>query len=498
MLTETSVVGSDDWWLMHCATEMGAGFPRLGNLKKYRDGDAPVPVEATAAMRIAYTSFVKRSRLVMTDLIVDAKVNREKAVGFRTAAVGDDIGDTEAWMNWKRSHMQVGSRRLLRDVGHYGTAYLQVTGSTKPGKGAFADKFSDPTMIPSNGWTTFSSQLATRPWLAETVITVGYDPLLKADTIILFRPGYMRTAYRPAEKSTIPNDGSAWTPGSGWDWESGPIQLGFTADVPIVRLDGPDGMGLYEKHLDTVDRINETIKQRSTVLAMQAFRQRAIKGDLPKYYPDDDPRAGEEVNYDEIFKAGPAALWLIPTGADIWESAVTDITPILSATKDDTKNLAAVTSTPLYVLSPDAAAGSATGADLARESLKFSVEELNDLAGDAFATAHGLMFEAQRDATRADPAEIETIWAPVADISIKDRAAAAPQARAGGMPQRMVDEKIFGLTPAEQRQARQDRQDEAFDTPVVDIPPTAPIIPSAPGAPAAVPAPLPEPDPAAA
>lgn len=465
MLTETSVTGSDDWWLMKLASDMGESFPRLGKLKKYRDGDAPVPDEASAAMRAAYVKFVKQGRLHMADLIVGAKTNRQRAVGFRTAAVGDDIGDEAAWTNWKRSHMAVGSRKLFTDVGHYGSGFIKVSGSTTGGTGIYDGLFAEPTMVTADGWSTYTAQLATMPWLTEAGLTVGYDPILQADTLMLHRPGYTRMAFRPADKSSIPSDGSKWRPGDGWTWEA-PTQLGFTADVNIVRLDGPDGFGFYEKHLDTIDRINDTIKQRATIIAMQAFRQRAIKGNLPQEYPDGHERAGERINYDEIFKAGPAALWLIPEDSEIWESSVTDITPILSATKDDTKNLAAVTATPLYVLSPDAAAGSAEGASLARESLIFSVEELNDLAGDALATAHTLMFQAQRDTARADAAQIETIWADTDRTSMAARAAAAPQAKAGGMPQRMIDQRIFGLTPAEQRQARQDRQDDAFDAPV--------------------------------
>lgn len=466
MLTQLSITGSDDWWLLECATALGKNFERLGKLRKYREGDAPVPTESSGAMRAAYAAFVNQGRLNMSELIVGAKTNRQKPVGFRTAAVGDDVGDLLAYKNWKRSHMVVGVRGLLADVGHYGTGYLTVTGSSVSGTGPMnGGTYAEPSMIPSNGWNTYSSQLSTAPWLAEAAITVGYDPVNMVDTINLFRRGTMRTAVRPAKVSSIPKDGTLWNPGNDWAWTSSPINLGFTTECPVVRLDGPDGFGQYEKHLDTMDRINDTIKQRSTIIAMQAFRQRAVKGNIPMIYPDDHEQAGQKIDYDEIFKAGPAALWLLPEDAEVWESAVTDITPILSATKDDLKHLAAVTSTPLYVLSPDAASGSAEGAALAKETLMFAVEDLNDRAGDAFATAHGLMFQAQRDLARADPAEIETIWASIDRVSIVQRASAAPQAKAGGMSQRMIDEKIFGLTPAEIDQARQDRENEAFDTP---------------------------------
>jgi hypothetical protein len=464
MLTEAQTPGTDDWYLMELAIELGKDFPRLGKLRRYREGDAPVPNEASGSMRQAYKSFTNMSRLNMCDLIVNAKANRQKVVGFRTASPDDANGDKDAWATWQRSHMAVGSRSLFADAGHYGKAYLTVYGSQIPGEDGSLEA---PLMVPSSPWTTRTRQNARRPWVADAAIEVGYDATLGVDRIILYRPGYMRVAERLVKKTTIPNDGSEWRPGTDWTWTSGPVNLGYTAEVPVVQYSTLTGLGFYEAHLDTIDRINDTIKQRATIIAMQAFRQRAIKGDLPQEYPEGHERAGEAINYDELFKAGPAALWLLPFETDIWESTPTDITPILSASKDDMKHLAAVTATPLYVLSPDAASGSAEGAALARETLTFSVEELNDIASDTLAQAQSLAFQAARDVLRADVTQIETIFASIDRASITDRASAAQAAKNGGATQRFIDENIFGMTPAEREQAEQDRADAAFLNPVV-------------------------------
>lgn len=459
MLADAGTPGSDDWYLVDLATEMGKNFSRLGKLRKYREGDAPVPEEATGAMREAYRQFVRKSRLNMSELIVNAKANRQKAVGFRTSAAGDELGDDAAWATWRRSHMAVGSRQLFADAGHYGDSFITVYGDDIP---ASDDTFSQSLMVPSNGWTTWTRANARFPWVTEFAIEAGHDPILGVDRIILYGRGWLRIAEKPARVTTVPNNGTEWRPGNAWTWVGDRVPLNWTADNPVVRYSTLTRKGIYEPHLDTVDRINDGIKQRCTIQAMQAFKQRAIKGEMPSKYPADHARAGEPIDYNEIFKAGPAALWLLPDDVDIWESTITDITPLLNANKDDKKDLATVTATPLYVLQPDAAAGSATGADVMRETLTFSVEELNDLADDAFATAHGLSFQAARDLSRADPAGIETIWASIDRASIIDRAAAGAQAKAGGMTQRMIDEKVYGLTPAEQRQAQQDREDEAF------------------------------------
>lgn len=490
MLTEASTPGTDDWYLMELGTEMGNNYPRLGKLRKYREGDAPVPDEASGAQRAAYRSFVNMSRLNMTDLIVGAKANRQKAVGFRTAAANDETGDLNAMATWKRSHMAVGSRQLFNDAGHYGDAFLTVYGTEFPGEGG---KIDDPFMVPSNAWSTWTRDDPRRPWLGMAGIEVGWDPVSGMDTITLYRVpepgrgGYttVRIAYREVKKSTIPTDGSIWRMTNDWQWAGPPSPLNWTNRLPIVRYSTLDRRGFYEGHLDTIDRINDTIKQRTTITAMQAFRQRAVKGDLPQVYPEGHEREGEPIDYNEIFKAGPAALWLLPQDADIWESTPTDITAIITAAKDDMKNLAAVTATPLYVLSPDAASGSAEGASLARETLTFSVEELNDIASDALAEAHSLAFQAARDSARAEVSEIETIWASIDRASIIDRASAASQAKAGGMTQQMVDEKIFGLTPAEQRLAAQQRE----DADLLSLTAGASVVPAAP---AAAPQPVPD------
>ncbi len=458
MLSETSTPGTDDWWLMQLATDFGADLPRVYRMQSYADGTNALPDEVDAAMADAYRRFIHMSRLNMAELIVAARVNRMKPLGFRTASPGDVDGDAAAWATWKRSGMKVGVRDFFTHAGNLGAAFLTTTGPQSPSPAA------EPLIIPSNGFTTVTRQYALREWMAEAALQVGFDAQNNADVLTLFRPGYMRQAVRPVKsKSSIPTNGRRWAPGRDWVWVSDAIPLGYTSEVPVFRMSGPGGKGMFEKHLDSLDRITNDIRERLTIMAMQAFKQRALSGDLPDVYPPEHSMAGQKIDYDGIFKAGPAALWKLPVGVTVWESTITDVTPILSATKDDTKNLAAVSSTPIYILSPDAATGSAEGASLAREALTFSTEEWIDRAEMAIIQAHSAAFLAQGDTVRAAVGDIETIWASVDRASMTERASAASQAKAGGLPQRMIDEKIWGLSPAEIAQARQDRSDEAFE-----------------------------------
>jgi hypothetical protein len=460
MLEFAGTPGSDDWLLMDLGREMGANFPRLNTIRRYRNGDAPVPDEATPAMRAAYVKFVKMSRLNMCELIVSSKVNRQKVNGFRTSQVGDDLGDTEATRTWDRSRMKVGSRSLFSDAGHYGASFITVHGPE--GEGNIDRSLFEPVMVTSDPWRTWTRPHPLRWWETEYAIEVSHDPVAQVDRIILYGPGWARIAQREAKtKTTIPSDGQVWRPTTDWTWLGPRITLGWTGENPITRYSTLTGLGIYEPHLDTVDRINDGIKQRVTLTAMQAFKQRALEGNLPTHYPADHPQAGEPIDYDSIFEAGPAALWRLPEGVKIWESEVTDTRPLLEGNKDDKKDLASVTGTPLYILSPDAASGSAEGANVLKETAIFSVEEMNDLAEVAIAQAMALAFQSKGDADRGRAENIGVIWGSVDRMSVAD-AMQAMQAGGRKVTQRYADQTILGLTPGQMRQAEADREKEAL------------------------------------
>jgi hypothetical protein len=109
-------------------------------------------------------------------------------------------------------------------------------------------------------------------------------------------------------------------------------------------MSGPGGMGMFEKHLDSLDRITNGIRERLTINAMQAFRQRALSGDLPDVYPEDHPRRARRSTTTRSSGRARRAVEAARR-TEIWESQVTDITPVLNGSKDDIKNLAAVHST---------------------------------------------------------------------------------------------------------------------------------------------------------
>lgn len=468
MFSSASIPGTDDWWALRLATELGKGMPRLHNLRRWRGGDAPLPAEANPVFRQGYSQFVEMQRLNMAEQLVVSSTGRRRPLGFRTAAPGDTNGDPVADTIFKSNHMPVQIRDLFDDEGTYGKAYLTCTGQ----QSAVAP-FSMPLLIQSNGWDTAVEKNPLRPWVIDHAVRVGHSPIFEVDTLTYFRsgmfgqPGYFRQAYRRAKVSSIPDNGSVWYPGSDWTWASDPIPFGFTNEVPIVEFSTPKGIGEFELHIDTLARINHTILQRLTITAMQAFRQRAISpgkdGDsFPEFYPEGHPRAGQKIDYDEVYQAGPAALWFLPVDAKMWESAATDIRPIIEAIKEELKMLASASSTPLHVLSPEAASGSAEGASLSRETNLTKILDRIDRDTTALSRAMSFAFQALRDDVRADPTQIATLWAPLDFSTIEQKANATYNARRGGMSKTFIGEKIWALTPGELAQENLNVIDDAF------------------------------------
>lgn len=457
-------VGSDDWMLMRLLTKLGQGLPRMYRLRSYRDGEAILPEEALGSdLREAYLRFARLNRLHVVELLRDARTSKQKIVGFRTAAPGDDDGDAEAWRLWRGSYMHSRQTELFNDVADFGRAYLVTD---MPHKGE------QPRLRIADDSTVAVETDSDRPWLVRAAVKVGYNPLTECDEATFWRVDdsgrvIVRVAARNVgEFSQIPADGSVWSPSPEWEWRHfGPGAVGMVlpfSSVPVKPVSTPSGVGVWERHLDTIDRINYTTLQLMQIVVTQAFRQAAVSGDLPSTYPADDPdgRAGQLIDYSQIFRLGPAALWRLPPDGKLQEFSPVDPRPIKELRDDDIRKLAAFSATPYYMLSSDSANNSAEGASLASDLLLSKIGDMNTAAEIGISQAVGLAFEAMGDSARADAAGIECIWSPLKRSSLAEIGSAASQAKAGGATQRWIDERVFGMTPLERAQAKADRESE--------------------------------------
>ncbi len=366
MPIDVSVPLSPGWWFKQLLAELGERQARYDLLDSYYRGDPPAPwgPENCSA---AFRKFQRKARANWASLIVEAVRERQVPVGFRTGADGDEFGDAAAWRIWQGNNLDAEWKPHNRAKLSMSDAYM-IVGPAPAGTDV-------PLVTPEDPRQVVTAAEPGNRRVTRAALKVFTDDWTGQDVAYLYLPGFVLRARR---RSTA--TGFGWD-ASGWEWD-GPEQALGVPVVPVVRFSNRAdlfgrSLGEFEDVIDDIDRINLMLLQRLTVAVMQAFRQRAVQGSLPK-----QDNNGQVINYDDIFRADPGAVWSLPDGVTMWESAGVDLTPILESVKADVRDLAATTRTPMFYLFPDAANGSAEGASLQREGLVFKVTDRNDECSD--------------------------------------------------------------------------------------------------------------------
>lgn len=452
MPIETDVVRSPGWWLKRLFDMLNDRDRRirLQKLYDYHRGNAPLPEGAENA-RESFEAFQKKARSNFAELVVSAMSERMMPAGFRTALDDDSTGDAEVGRLWKRAGLDVTASDVHDWMLALSEAYV-IVGPVDAETKAPLVTCEDPRWMVGEPDPVYPRRLL-------AALKVMHDDAAGEDRAYLFLPGVIYVATRrktrydsfasrewDRSERVFPTPGINFT-GKDWDWDeerSGKL----THDrMPVVRFQNKYGKGEFELHLDILDRINKQILDRMVIATMQAFRQRAVRG-LPLIYPDDHPLAGQVIDYNSVFTADPAALWMIPATAEMWESGQVDLRPILEAVKADLEHLASVTKTPLHMLSAAGVNQSAEGASLAREGLVFKVEDRITRTSYPWAQVMSLVLIHAGQAERADLAALETLWAPANRLSLAERADAATKL-ADLLPKRTLYIKVLGMSPAE-------------------------------------------------
>lgn len=410
---------SPDQWLARLSKAMDDRAGRIATLRSYMDGDAPLP-EGAEGCRDAYKDFQRKARTNFGELVVESVTERLIPAGFARPS-GSPGDDDLLRAIWRRNRLQIGVSDVLRDMLGVSAGYLIV--GEGPGRRQALVTCERPEQV-------ITEQSASRPDQVRAGLKVYRDEVDGFDVAKLHVPGVVHTYFRPLrdehgfDRRLIRVEG---------DWEyAGEEQTGLRF-VPIFPFVNRGGLGEFETHTDVLDRINWNILQRLVITAMQAYRQRATKGDLPA-----EDNEGNEIDYAEMFKPGPGALWQLPEGVELWESQQTDISGILLATKDDITHLAAVTRTPMSTLMPDGANQSAEGASFAKEGLVFKAGDRRDRATAALEMALGAALAIEQGS--ADVVEgVEVSWLPVERQSLAERADAATKAQDLPWRTRMTD-----------------------------------------------------------
>lgn len=448
MIDDVQTPMSPGWWLDRLAKQLLDRRKRYDQLQGYVDNTAEIEtVHGSKTTREAYSRLRRVSRTNFAELVVEAARERMRPSGFRTGASSDVDTDAEAWRIWQANSLDADSALVHRTALSLGDAYVIV--------GDVDDEIGAPVITPEDPREVIAEHDPIRRRKPVAALKMYHDDLLGQEVAYLYLPGRVLRATRRKSEAMM-----AWS-SADWSWDKG-YEIGLPGNaVPVVRfVNKPNlravGMGEFEAHVSVLDRINHQVLQRLEIATLQAFRQRAIKG-----VPNTDEN-GSYISYDDIFTASPGSLWLLPETAELWESGQVDLGPIRQAIRDDVQDLAAVTRTPLYYLSPDANNGSAEGASLAREGLIFKVEDRIAQAGESWERVMSLAFLMAGDEARAALGDMEVQWAPPERFSLAERYDAASKAQAAGVPWRQVMGSILQFSPQEVDRMEADRQAEAL------------------------------------
>lgn len=416
VIPNTNVAGSPGWWFSRLAAKMSQRRSRLDLLARYMDGNAPLP-EGTEKLKQSYQAFQRKARTNFGELVVEAVAERMTPSGFRVGDDGELSKDCD--LIWSANELDVFANDVHSDMLGLSSGYVIVGGGDAKGVPIITRE--DPTCI-------VTAHDPRRPQTVIAALKMYRDDVAGCEFSYLYLPGWVMVAKRESSVPVVDED-SRWYPKvsadlSGWDWVS-LEELPFSDAMPVVRFKNRKGLGEFETHTDILDRINYMVLQRLVITAMQAFRQRAVKGDMPETQEtvDDDGNTVEvPVDYAELFAPGPGSLWMIPDGVELWESQVGDITQVLAGVKDDIRDLAAVTRTPMAMLLPDGQNQSAEGAQFAREGLVFKAIDRQQRAGCGWNQAMQL---ALRFMGKPAVTDMETLWLPAERRTLAERADAA-------------------------------------------------------------------------
>lgn len=419
---------SADW--RHAAGRFPTRRERLDLLWSYNIGRPPLP-QVADAYRSIFQDEMRKARSNYAPMCVSAMLDRMELQGISTAADSDANGDDVAAEIADVSNLISGLKDFFGYAFAMSEAYLLIIPPTDRSSVQLpVVKALDPRW--AIGEPDPYNPIALRAFLYLT-----WDPVLQKQQAQLFLPGKRYVATSDAMMA--------------WDWSEAPEDIDGIDEfggIPAVRVDNLNGLGEFEPHLDLLDRINDTTLQRMVLTLYQSFRQRAVVIDDEEVETEDGD-AEEEIDWGDILTADPGAVWKLPKGTTFWESNQADLTPIITAKRDDVKEFAAVTTTPLHLITPDAANGSAEGASLMREGLNHKVMDRRVRFTPALKLMYKIAFAFAGQPERG--ARIRLLWGSIESNSLADKGSATAQSKGVlSTESQLID--IWGKTPEEAAQ----------------------------------------------
>ena len=432
-----------DEWLPILARRIDENMPRVRLLGRYVSGDAPLP-EMSKNTKAAWKAFQREARTNWGMLIRDAVTDRIVPNGITVGGSAESEVAVQAHRIWRDNRMDL----VFRDWIDYGVTYSQsfLTIWERDGKAVITADSPETMCVATD---------PLQPWRVRAGIRYWRDLDEEMDYALVWANGSRQKFGRPcytqgaASKRLLSRISGQWEPvGDLVETDGAP---------PIVVYNNPGGVGDFETHLDDINRINRGILWRMTTMAMQAFRQRAMKKDANGGPLPTHDENGNAIDYAAIFEPAPGALWDLPPGVDIWESQTTDIRPMLDASRDDIRQLSAATKTPLPMLMPDKANQSAEGAQNTEKGHIFRCERR--LAAAKVGVEAALVKALRTEGTEVEDT-VDVSFESVERVTLSEKYSAAAQARGAGESWGSIARNILRYGPDQLKQDSIDRARE--------------------------------------
>lgn len=443
-------------WLPVLAAELDAVHdrkadpddPSLDKLRRYARGRVDLP-EMGPNLRESWQAFQRKSRTDFGGIAVRSLRNRIRANGLRVGDRENHPALSLARRVWRNNRAEVEFREAIRDYIEVGRGYVLVETDGAEGVRIRRQKPEQFVAIPD---------LIT-DWKARAALKVWRDNVAGVDFARVILPGMVQDFTRPTKKG----NGQVWLNVSGGQWTPAGEPIEHDGGTGVTILDRGEDGAFLAPHLDVIDRITHGKLQRLVIVAMQAFRQRALKpkgddteggGGLP-----DEDEEGNDLDWSKAFSPAPGALWELPAGIDIWESETAEVQPLIEGEKQDLRDFGAATGTPISALIPDGANQSAEGAANAKEQ---QITQARDDIARIRPAIEGAMVDVLRVAgVELGPDDtVEVLFAPPEHVSLSERFAAAVQAKGAGLAARTIKRDVLGMTPD---QIEQDEADAGAD-----------------------------------
>lgn len=406
----------------------------LDTLWSYNVGDPPLP-QLEPEYHDVFRGVLRKARSNYAPLCIAPMLDRLELQDVATLLDSDTDGDDIAADIME----ETGFAAVLKDIFEFEFAMGESYGMAVPGVEG-GPTLSNGQPIPSvhaiDPRRCVGLPDLNNPVRLRAALVHQYDPITYDRTAFLFLPG---------EKWTV-----RFNQGNGlWNADAEPEKIdGLDAlgGIPIVRFENKNGLGEYEPHLDLLDRIIDTTLQRIIGFWYQALRQRALAGDEDAEDEDSPEQQAPPIDFAKVLKAGPGEMWRIPEGFKIWESQQTDFSGILKGKLDDVKEFAALTGTPLHLITPDAANGSAEGAGLMRESLTSKCRDRRVRSTPQLKLLWRILFAQANAADRGKRMQLQ--WGPLEFHTLAEQGSASTQA-VGTLSLEDRCERIWDMSPDE-------------------------------------------------